>query len=79
MSTFTETVTAEDFDKAVRKHDMTYFYSDARNAYRAGLESFKAIEKMAKRLPKRDAVRIWNSVVDERVAEGYREPFYWKE
>lgn len=69
----------EEFERLVRRHDLTYFYSDDRASYNRGRESLARIEAVARELPRKDAVRVWNAVVDERIAEQHRAGFYWKE
>lgn len=68
-----------EFKALVRKHDLTYNYSDDISAWRRGQESYDAILKAAKLLPRSEAVRIWNKVVDEKILDGHRQQFYWKE
>ena len=59
------------------RHDLTHMYSDDGEVYRRGRESLMKIREIAKELSKEAVVRIWNEVVDMKVLEGYRDPFYW--
>ncbi len=72
--------TAEEaaFRDACMSHDLTYSYSDDGRVYRRGSESLSRVKKMAESLPREDAVRIWNEVVDSKIAEGFRDQFYWR-
>lgn len=65
------------FRKMCEHHDLTYTYSDDGRAYRAGAASLDRVKEFAKKLPREDAVRIWNEVVDTKIAEGYRAGFHW--
>lgn len=69
----------QEFEEMVRKHDLTYFYSDDRRSYHAGKASLARIEEAARSLPREVAVRIWNKVVDEKVSDPYRASLHWKE
>lgn len=68
-----------EFEALVRKHDLTYNYSDDGAVWRRGQASYEAIIKASKLLPRSEAVRIWNKVVDEKLVPSARQQFYWKE
>lgn len=72
------TVTEDTFRAMCRGHDLTYSYSDDGRVWRRGEDSFRQIKTAAAQLPREVAVRIWNEVVDGKIAEGHRETFYWK-
>lgn len=72
------TNTLEQFETLCRQHDLTYQYSDDGSVYRRGRAEYSAIRSMAAQLPRPDAVRIWNAVVDTKIVEGSREQFYWR-
>lgn len=71
-------MTQEKFRKMCMSHDLTYEYSDDARYWRAGCKSLTAIQVAAKDLPREDAVRIWNEVVDLKIKAGYGENFKWK-
>ena len=66
------------FKKMVNDHDLTFIYSDSGGAWKRGQQELDAIKAMAKGLPHDQVVSIWNSMVDRRMAPGFREQFYWK-
>jgi hypothetical protein len=66
------------FKTAVKNHDLTYMYSDDGAVVRRGSESMAAIRLLAAELPIEIVREIWNSRVDQSLAEGFRETFYWK-
>jgi hypothetical protein len=72
-------MTIEEFKEMVRKHDLTYMYSDDSNYYRRGNESFNAIRKAAKQLPTDEVRAIWNAEVDRKIIKGHGDHLYWKE
>ena len=60
-------------------HDLTFDYSDDNVVWRRGWAERDALHLYAKKnLLREDAVRIFNEVVDTKLAAGYREGFYWK-
>lgn len=68
----------EKFKTLVKNHDLTFGYSDDGSVYRRGSESLGEIKRIASTLPREEVVRIWNEVVDSKLAVGFRETFYWK-
>lgn len=69
----------EIFERRVRQHDLTYMYSDDPNSYRAGSGSLYAIKTLAKEINDPEYTnKVWNDNVNRCLAEGFREPFYWK-
>lgn len=73
----TRETTSSLFQELVEKHDLTYDYSDDHRAWRRGHESHQEILRLAKALPREEACRIWNAMVDKRIREGHRHLFYW--
>lgn len=71
-------MTLDEFHQLVRQHDLTHMYSDDASVYRRGSAALSEIMSAAKLFPREDAVRIWNSEVDRKMSEGFREEFYWK-
>ena len=69
----------EQFEKMVNGHDLTYSYSDDYRAYRNGESQWSKIKEAAKELPSEDVARIWNTMVDKTLAEGFRDSFYWSD
>jgi len=67
----------EMFASLVQMHDLTYEYSDDSYNYSAGELSLQMIKTVAKDLPRKDVVRIWNANVDMKMSEGFRKKFYW--
>lgn len=72
-------VQLHEFEDMVRKHDLTYNYSDDGAVWRRGQDSYDAIRKAATRLPQSEVARIWNKIVDEKILDSHRQQFYWKE
>lgn len=70
-------VTEEAFYRLCKAHDLLYMFTDDNRAYIAGRASLKAIKVAAEQLPRDVAVRIWNGIVDEKLADN-REHHYWK-
>lgn len=68
----------ECFDVLVKQHDLTYMYSDDAAVYRRGDEQYRRIRTISGNLDPEFARRIWNEMVDERLAAGYRKQFYWR-
>jgi hypothetical protein len=68
----------EKFKTMVKNHDLTFSYSDDGEVYRRGSESLSKIKKIAETLPREEVVRVWNEIVDGKLAVGFRETFYWK-
>lgn len=69
----------KEFEEMVNRHDLTYDYSDDGSVWRAGLASENKIKAAAKQFPIEDVKRIWNAMVDKKLIEKARKPFYWKE
>jgi len=69
----------KEFEEMVNRHDLTYDYSDDGSVWRAGLASENRIKEAAKQFPIEDVKRIWNTMVDKKLIEEARKPFYWKE
>lgn len=67
----------EQFTQLVKEHDLTYDWSEDSTKWRAGDEQYRAIQKLAMELPRQEAVRIWNSVVDEKIRPETADLFYW--
>ena len=65
------------FTQLVKEHDLTYDWSEDITKWRAGDEQYRAIQKLAMELPRQEAVRIWNSVVDEKIRPETADLFYW--
>jgi hypothetical protein len=76
--TVVRAVTPESFREMVKRHDLTFDYSDDGEVWRSGNAALAAIREAAKSLERAAAVQIWNSVVDEKILSGHREHFYWK-
>lgn len=72
-------MTIEEFAQIVKRHDLTYEYSDDNYYYRQGQASYDAIVEAARHLPREDVVRIWNAEVDRKLnGDIHRIGFYWK-
>lgn len=71
-------VTEDVFRAMCRRHDLTFALSDDPRAYTRGRDSLLALKVAAEKLPRETAVRIFNSVVDERVRPEYAAGFYWR-
>lgn len=69
----------KEFEEMVNRHDLTYDYSDDGSVWRAGLASFRKIKEASTLFPIEDVTRIWNTMVDKKLIEEARKPFYWKE
>lgn len=72
-------MTLQEFEAMVNRHDLTYDYSDDGFVWRAGLASENRIKEAAKQFPIEDVKRIWNAMVDKKLVENARAPFYWRE
>lgn len=68
----------ETFRKMCRAHDLTYQYSDDHGVWSRGSASETRVRAAAEQLPREDAVRVWNEVVDSKIAEFARKSFYWR-
>ena len=66
------------FRELCKRHDLTYDYSDDGETYRRGSAQKDVIRIRAREIGMEHAVPIWNEIVDTKLLEGYREPFYWK-
>lgn len=71
-------MTEEAFFELAKRHDLTFEYSDDHSVWQRGCDSLAKVREAAKSLPPDVAARIWNSVVDTKMREGYRDQFYWK-
>jgi adenine deaminase len=71
-------VTLAEFEQMVAAHDLTHAYSDDHEVWRRGHQSLARINDAAKYLNRTDVVRVWNANVDRQLADGAREPFYWR-
>ncbi len=71
-------MTLDEFKTMVARHDLTHMYSDDSRYYRRGSEELSKIMEASKEFPREDVVRIWNSEVERKLADGYREGFYWE-
>lgn len=68
----------DEFRVLCEQHDLTYMYSDDGGSYRAGAAQKQALKLFAAQyLTREEANKIWNEVVDTKMAEGFRSPFYW--
>lgn len=67
-----------EFARMVDRHDLTFAYSDDHRHYTAGKASIAAINEFAKRIPRAEAVRIWNAAVDRKLVADVRNDWYWK-
>lgn len=70
--------TIEDFEEAVRNHDLTYSYSDDHSCWRRGATDHDRIRDAAKKFPPQEVERIWNEMVDRKLVESARSQFYWR-
>jgi hypothetical protein len=69
----------EIFERRVRQHDVTYAYSDDPNSYRRGGAERNSIKTLAQEINDPEYTnKVWNDNIDRVLAEGFREPFYWK-
>lgn len=71
-------ITLDEFAQMVSQHDLTFQYSDDNYMWERGRKELADIRAFAEFLPRADVVRIWNAEVDRKMAEGYRDQFYWK-
>lgn len=67
----------KEFEKMVNGHDLTYSYSDDGSVYRNGVAQENCIKEAAKQFPVEEVKRIWDAMVDRKLVEGARYPFYW--
>ena len=66
----------EEFIKLCLEHDITYAYSDDEKAWSKGCDEYLTIQKKAKTIA--SAIRIWNHIVDLRIAiKEERQKLYW--
>jgi hypothetical protein len=70
--------TLEEFERACKSHDLTYSYSDDSRWWHAGRDSEARIQAAAKKFPREDVERIWNTVVDTKLVPEARAQFYWR-
>lgn len=68
----------EQFKELVKKHDLTYSYSDDYSVYKKGEDEYKAIVNLSKQLPKEVVVQIWNENVDNKMLPYVRSEYYWQ-
>lgn len=78
MGSATEIETLDEFREACARHDLTHGYSDDGAVYRRGSEDLDRIQKAAEKFPREDVERIWNEIVDKKLVEDARKPFYWR-
>lgn len=71
-------MTLNEFHQLVARHDLTHMYSDDASVYRRGSAELSKIMEAAKQFSREDVVRVWNSEVERKLADGYREGFYWE-
>ena len=71
-------MTESQFAALCKAHDLTYMYSDDHGVWQRGTVSMATIREVRDALPHEVAVRIWNSAVDEKIADPeFRKQFYW--
>ena len=70
-------MTVAEFRELCKKHDLTYNFSDDSRSYNAGRDSYAAIRKAADELPAEVAIKIWNEIVDEKLAPGHGAGYKW--
>jgi len=69
----------EYFTQLVKRHDITYNYSDDHNVWRKGQQQRDLIHSYAMKLDRKVATDIWNKNIDESFThEDTRTQFYWK-
>ncbi len=71
-------MTNDEFTKLVNDHDLTYMYSDDGSCFRRGTAEKDAIVAASITFDQDFVRETWNAMVDRRMAEGYREQFYWR-
>ena len=69
----------QEFKQMVRRHDLTYDYSDDGSVWHRGAASENAIRDMARQFPTEDVRKVWDEMVDRFLMKEARQPFYWKE
>jgi hypothetical protein len=69
----------ENFSEMVKRHDLTYEYSDDHRYWVSGERSMDMIKIEALGLPIDSVVEIWNAHVDKKIVEGHRDTFYINE
>lgn len=60
----------------IRRHDLTYEYSDSHSVYKKGLESLERINRYAQGFDKEVVNEIWNTYVDQKLNKNVRDGFY---
>lgn len=70
-------MTLEEWQQRVMAHDLTHDYSDDHGVWSRGSADYREIQELAQQFPRADVVRIWNTVVDQKLRSG-REEYYWK-
>lgn len=70
-------ISEEAFESMVRKHDLTFAFSDDHRVWERGTRTLDEIHAAKALLPREVAVRIWNKVVDEKIVHDSRDLFYW--
>ena len=68
----------EEFRRMCQAHDLTYSYFDDGRVWQRGHDQLMTIRAAAKGLPPEEVARVWNEVVDSKLAEGARASFYWR-
>lgn len=69
----------EEFVALVRRHDLTFMYSDDARVRQTGWDALNRIRDEAKAFDKDWVAKVWNANVDRVMLEGYRKEFYWNE
>lgn len=72
-------MTEKQFEELCRNHDLTFEYSDDGYVWRCGHNSRAKILAIAKTLDREMVKRVWNKVVDVKLAEFARKDFYWRD
>lgn len=73
----------EAFKELVKRHDLTYSYSDDGRVWRRGEASKKEILDMRAALIKEDptnedkCIKIWNDEVDKKIVASETKNWYW--
>lgn len=72
-------MTKEAFIGMVRRHDLTFMYSDDAYVRSLGWDNLERIRTAAKEFDRDFVVETWNSNVDSLIKDPYRKDFYWKD
>lgn len=71
-----------DLRRRIDYHDLTYNYSDDGAVWRSGQREFEGIIATIKSLSEEDqmvAKQMWNSMVDDKIAKGHGQSFYFND